>query len=112
MSPITIDELRQLVLDFGLEVYFFWGKIEHDKWCFHIREPIKTKISFDGEGFWGCDCKEFEIFSYGKSLKEALESFVVDFVDTWEKIAQERDENLIKSAIKLKRKMKERVVLK
>lgn len=68
---------------------------------FEVDAPLSVVVTYKG-GYVQMDCTALSLYSAGKDLEEATESFAEDFAFTWREYAEEEDANLSGDARKLK----------
>lgn len=69
---------------------------------FLLRWPISPRLFFE-DAVWFCESEILAILAFGRSEKEAVQSFLEDFVALWDAIAQAPDKALTTEALNVKR---------
>lgn len=76
-------------------------KLISDGMTFEVDAPPSVAVTRKS-GYVQIDCTALSLYSAGKNLEEAMESFAEDFAFTWREYAEEDDLNLSGDAIRLK----------
>src|ERR1700722_16664286 len=77
-------------------------KIRSQGRIFVLNQPLQIEVSRFVDG-WCYESKPFAILAFGRSRREALDSFTEDFSVLWDVTAQAPDESLTIDAIAVKR---------